>query len=38
MPKGTSQVEMTSNSETIKPVAIAIVELRWSKGIIQLVS
>jgi len=28
MPKGTSQAEATSNSEKIKPVALAIIELR----------
>jgi len=33
MPKGTSQAEATSNSEKIKPVALAAVELRWSEGI-----
>jgi len=37
MPKGTSQVEATSKSEKIKPVALAIVELLWSGGIRQLV-
>jgi len=35
MAKGTSQ---TLNSEKIKPVALAIVELRESEGIRQLVS
>jgi len=30
MAKGTSQAEATSNSEKIKPVALAIVELRES--------
>jgi len=36
MPKGTSQAEATSNSEKIKPaaVALAVIKLRWSKGII----
>jgi len=33
--KGTSQAEVTSNSEKIKPVALAIVELRESEGIKQ---
>jgi len=33
MPKGTSWAEATSNSEKIKPVALAILELRWSEGI-----
>jgi len=36
--KGTSWAEAMSNSIKIKPVALAIVELRESKGIIQLVS
>jgi len=31
--KGTSRVEVTLNSEKIKPVALAIVELRESEGI-----
>jgi len=31
--KGTSQVEAMSNSEKIKPVALAIIKLRWSEGI-----
>jgi len=35
MEKGTSQAEATSNSEKIKPVALAIVELRESEGIKQ---
>jgi len=38
MAKGTSWAEATSNSEKIKPVAIAIVELRESEGIRQAVS
>jgi len=38
MAKGTSWVEATSNSEKIKPIALAIVELRESKGIRQSVS
>jgi len=34
MPKDTSQVKMTSKSEKkIKRLALAIVELHWSKGI-----
>jgi len=33
--KGTSQTEVTSNSEKIKPAALAIVELRKSEGIRQ---
>jgi len=35
MAKGTSQAEATSNSEKIKPVALAIVELRESEAIRQ---
>jgi len=38
MAKGTSRVEATLNSEKIKPVALAIVELRESESIRQLVS
>ena len=38
MPKGTSRAEATSNSEKIKPVALAVIELRQSEGIRQLVS
>jgi len=38
MAKGTSRAEATSNIENIKPVALAIVELRESEGIRQLVS
>ena len=38
MPKGTSRAEATSNSEKIKPVALAVIELRLSEGISQLVS
>ena len=37
MPKGTSQAEVTSNSEKIKPVSLAITELRLSEGISQSV-
>jgi len=33
VPKGTSQDEETSNSEKIKPVALAVIELRLSEGI-----
>ena len=36
MPKGTSQAEATSNSEKIKSVALAIIELCESEGIKQL--
>jgi len=35
MAKGTSRAEATSNSEKIKLVAIAIVELRLTEGISQ---
>jgi len=35
MPKGTSRAEATSNSEKIKPVALAVIELRLSEGIRQ---
>jgi len=38
MPKGTSWAEVMSNSEKIKPVALAIIKLCWSEGIRQLVS
>jgi len=38
MAKGTSQAELMSNSEKIKPTAFAIVELREYEGIRQLVS
>jgi len=38
MAKDTSRVEATSNSEKIKPIALAIVELRESEGISQAVS
>jgi len=37
MPKDTSRAEGTSNSEKIKPIALAIVELHWSEGISQAV-
>jgi len=33
MAKGTSRAEATSNSEKIRPAALAIVELRESEGI-----
>jgi len=36
--KGTSQAEVMSNSEKIKPLVLAIVELRESQGIRQAVS
>ena len=35
--KGTSWAEATSNSEKIKPLALAIIELRLSEGISQSV-
>jgi len=38
MAKGTSWAKATLNSEKIKPIALAIVELRKSEGIRQLVS
>ena len=38
MPKGTSQAESTSNSEKIKPVALAVIELRLSEGFSQSVA
>jgi len=37
MEKGTSQAEAMSNSEKIKPMALAIVELCKSEGISQSV-
>ena len=36
MPKGTCRAEAMSNSETTKPVALAVLELRLSEGISQL--
>ena len=36
MSKGTCRAEATSNSEKIKPVALAVIELRFSEGISQL--
>ena len=38
MPKGTSRAEATSNSEKMKPVALAVIELCLSEGIRQSVS
>jgi len=35
VPKGTSWDEVTSNSENIKPVALAVIKLRLSEGIRQ---
>ena len=37
MPKGTSQAEVKLNSEKIKPVALAVIELRLLEGVSQLV-
>ena len=36
MPKGMCLAEVTLNSETIKPVVLAIIELRFYEGISQL--
>jgi len=36
MPKGTFWAEATSNSEQIKPVAIAVIKLCLTEGISQL--
>ena len=38
MPKRTSRDEATSNSEKIKPVALAVIKLCLSEGISQLLS
>ena len=38
MPKGTSRAEVTSNSEKIKSVALAVVKLHLTEGISQAVS
>ena len=38
MPKGTCRAEVMSNSEKIKPVALAVIELRLSEGISQSVT
>jgi len=38
MPKGTFRARATSNSEKIKCIALAIVELCWSEGIRQAIS
>ena len=37
MPKGTSQAEVTANSEKIKPLAAAVIEVRLSENISQSV-
>ena len=33
LPKGTSRAEVTSNSEKIKSIALAVFELCWSESI-----
>ena len=38
MPKGTSQAEAMSNSEKIKPVALAVIKLCLTEGISEAVS
>ena len=38
MPKGTSRAEVTWNSEKVKPVALAVMELYLSEGISQLLT
>ena len=38
MPKGTCRAEVTSNSENIKAMALAIIELHFSEDISQSVS
>ena len=38
MPKGTSRAGATSNSEKIKPVALAVIELCLTEGVSQAVS
>ena len=38
MPKGTCRAKATLNSEKIKPVALAVIELRLSEGISQPVT
>ena len=35
MPKGTSQAEVTFNSEKIKPVVLTVIELCLSEGVSQ---
>ena len=37
MPKGTCRANATSSSEKIKPLALAVIELRLSEGIGQSV-
>jgi len=38
VPKGTSWADTTLNSEKIKPVGLAVIELRWAEGTRQAVS
>ena len=38
MPKGTHLAEATSNSEKVKPIALAVIELCLSEGISQSVT
>ena len=38
MPKGTCQAEATSNSEKMKPVVLAVIELHLPEGISQSVT
>ena len=38
MPKGTSRAEAMSNSEKSKPIALAVIELRLSEGLSQLLT
>ena len=38
MPKGTCRAEATSNSEKIKPIALAVIKLCLSEGISQLLT
>ena len=37
MPKGTSRAEAMLNSEKVKPVALAVIELCFTEGISQLI-
>ena len=37
MEKGTSRDEVTLNSEEIKPIALAVIELRLPEGISQII-
>ena len=38
VPKGTSRAEVTSNSDKIKPVTLAVIELRLFEGTSQLLT